>query len=141
MNKDLYLGIWELIPELCLYEFGSSPESGSYRIELDGERVRITIDWCMGAGAVPQSTGFGGPIDGSSQPLSAAAPAAGPDSFSITRIDARTLDSAAFRAGEPVAYARRVASADGRLLAVVQQARDPDGERYRNFQVYRRSSA
>lgn len=140
MNQtDLYVGRWELIPELCLYEFGSAPASGSYRIDLDGLQVQITIDWRMDADSTPQSTGFGGPIDGSTQPLSAAAPAAGLDSFSLTRIDSRTLDSAAFRAGEMIAYARRVASMDGRLLAVVQQARDPEGERYRNFQVYRRA--
>jgi hypothetical protein len=137
-NTDLYAGSWELIPELCLYEFGSAPAIGSYRIDLDEARAQITIEWRMSADTAVQSTGFGGPIDGSPQPLAATAPAAGPDSFSLTRVDERTLDSAAFRSGEQVASARRVASADGSLLAVVQQALDPDGTSYRNFQVYRR---
>lgn len=135
---DLYLGAWELIPELCLYEFGSAPTSGVYRISKEGRQLRITIEWRMDEESDPQSTGFGGPTDGSPQPLPAAAPASGPDSFTLTRVDERTLDSAALRGDEQVAYARRVASADGKLLAVMQEARDPDGVKYRNFQLYRR---
>jgi hypothetical protein len=138
MPRDLFVGHWELIPELCLYEFGSAPVSGAYRIEKEGTKLRITIEWRMDADADPQSTGFAAPADGSMQPLVAAAPASGPDSFSLSRVDQQTLDSAAFRDEEQVAYARRVASSDGQLLAVMQEARDPDGMRYRNFQVYRR---
>lgn len=137
---DLYLGEWELIPELCVYEFGSAPFTGAYRIVKQGRKIRITIEWSMNADAEPQSTGFEAPVDGSPQPVPAGATAAGPDTFTLTRVDERTLDSAAFRGEEQLAYARRVASADGTLLAVVQEARDPHGERYRNFQVYRRAA-
>ncbi len=42
---------------------------------------------------------------------------------------------------EMVSYARRVASADGTLLAVVQEGPQPNGGRFRNFQVYRRKTA
>lgn len=56
-------------------------------------------------------------------------------------MDGRTLDSAALRGGETIAYARRVASADGSLLAVVQEGARPQGGRFRNFQVYRRVAA
>lgn len=139
-SGDLFLGEWELIPELCLYEFGSAPVAGAYRIARDGKAVRITIEWRMDEESEPQSTGFGGPTDGSTQALPAVATATGPDSFTLTRVDARTLDSAALRGEERVAYARRVASADGDLLAVMQEAMDPEGVKYRNFQVYRRAS-
>lgn len=139
-SRDLYLGDWQLIPELCLYEFGSAPVSGAYRIASEGEKYRITIEWRMDAESEPQNTGFAAPADGSVQPLPAAASASGPDSFSLIRVDGRTLDSAAYRDGERVAYARRVASADGELLAVMQEALDPEGVRYRNFQVYRRAA-
>ena len=140
-TADLYLGDWELIPELCVYEFGSAPVTGAYLIAKQGRKLRITIEWSMSAGTEAQSTGFEAPPDGSPQPVPAGVTGSGPDTFTLTRVDERTLDSAAFRGEEQVAYARRVASVDGALLAVVQEARDPHGERYRNFQVYRRRGA
>ena len=56
----------------------------------------------------------------------------------MPRVDAWTLDSEALREGVVLAYGRRVADASGQLLAVMQEARLPDGGRLRNFQVYRR---
>ena len=61
------------------------------------------------------------------QPVANTGSGAGPDSFTLTRVDASTLDSAALRNGAVVAYARRVVSADGSLLAVVQEGPHPEG--------------
>jgi protein-disulfide isomerase-like protein with CxxC motif len=61
-----------------------------------------------------------------------------PDALTLTRIDAATLDSAALTAGQVVAFARRVASADGALLSAVQEQAAAEGRRTRNFQLYRR---
>lgn len=47
-------------------------------------------------------------------------------------------DSHVWLAGEAVRLARRVASADGSLLAVVQESRGAGTARARNFQLYRR---
>jgi hypothetical protein len=58
--------------------------------------------------------------------------------YTLSRIDHYTLDSAAFRAGAAIGYARRIASKDGTLLVVVQDGAREDGEKFRNFQVYRR---
>ena len=98
---DPFIGTWELVPELSLYETGA-----------------------------PQ------PLPGAE-----GAPPGAPDALTLTRIDDRTLDSAALRGGEVIAWARRVASRDGALLAVVQEATGADGRRTRNFQVYRRTAA
>lgn len=83
------------------------------------------------------STEFGGRAD--AVPISLPAAPGMPDAFTRTRIDAGTLDSAALRGGEQVAYARRVVTEDGSLMAVVQEHVAPNGQRLRNFQVYRRA--
>ncbi len=138
-GQDLYLGVWELLPELSIYQQGPMPASGRYTIERDGDALRLRVDWTMEPGGEPQSTVFGGPADGSPQPIPGAE-GPGPDAFSLTRVDERTLDSAALRGETTLAYARRVASADGHLLSVMQEGPTADGGRFRNFQVYRRRS-
>jgi hypothetical protein len=139
-ETDAFLGSWELVPELSLYEVGPTPASGRYEIAAVGaDELELSIGWTLEAGGPEHSTTFGGPPDGRAVPLAGAAEAGpGPDAFTLTRVDRRTLDSAALRAGTVVAFARRVASHDGRLLAVVQEGQRPDGTRFRNFQVYRR---
>lgn len=139
-TSDLYVGVWELVPELSLYEWGAPPASGVYEIERAANAVQVRVRWTMLADGPEQSTAFGGPLDGTPQALPAAESGGAPDAFSLTRVDERTLDSAALRAGAVVAYARRVASADGTLLAVVQEGQQPGG-RFRNFQIYRRRQA
>ncbi|MFO7169129.1 MAG: hypothetical protein DIU80_013990 [Chloroflexota bacterium] len=140
-TPDRYVGTWDLVPELSLYEFGPAPASGTYEIEQVEGGVQVRVSWTMQPDGPELSTAFGGPVDGAPQALPASSPAGAPDAFSLTRVDAHTLDSAALRGGAVVAYARRVASHDGALLAVVQEGSQPDGTRFRNFQVYRRRQA
>jgi hypothetical protein len=138
-EPDGFHGSWELVPELSIYELGPVPASGRYEIASVGDAgLEVSIRWTMEAGGPEHSTTFGGQPDGQPVALAGAGSGPGPDAFSLTRVDARTLDSAALRQGAVVAYARRVASHDGRLLAVVQEGPRPDGSRFRNFQVYRR---
>lgn len=85
-----------------------------------------------------KSTRFGGVADGSR--VASPASEVGPDGYSLTHVDDATLDSAAYRGTTRVAYARRVASNEGMLLAVVQESLAPDGTPLRNFQVYRRAA-
>lgn len=135
---DLFLGTWDLIPELSLYAAGSPPAAGRYTIAAapDGT-LQLSIAWQPAGSESWQQLGFGGPADGTPQPLPGASLGA-PDRFTLTRVDGRTLDSAAHSGEECVAWARRAASADGALLSVVQELRTADGSRVRNFQVYRR---
>lgn len=135
---DSYVGQWQLIPELSLYAVGPPPLSGTYQIVRQGDAVQVQLRWTMVPEGPEQTTAFGGPIDGTPQAIADAANGVGPDSFTVTRVDPSTLDSAALRNGAVVAYARRVVSADGHLLAVVQEGPHPDGGRVRNFQLYRR---
>ena len=138
-EADGFLGSWELVPELSLYEQGATPASGRYEIASGGAGgVEVSICWTMEEGGTEHATSFEGRTDGQPVPLPGGGSGAGPDAFALTRVDSRTLDSAALRQGTVVAFARRVASLDGQLLAVVQEAARPDGTRSRNFQLYRR---
>jgi hypothetical protein len=133
-----YMGAWELVPELSLYEFGPKPESCIYEIGIGGGGIRVVISWRMHPEGAESVTEFSGRPDGSVQRVSGSPPRGAPTEFSLTHVDAQTLDSAALLDGKVVASARRVASADGNLLAIAQEGAKPDGGRYRNFQVYRR---
>lgn len=137
LSSDLFLGTWILLPELSLYQVGAPPQRGTYVITEHGGIVHFRIDWVPAEGGPERTLSFSGPPDGVVQPASAPAPGA-PDSFSVVRVDHRTLDSSAFAAGQVVAYARRIVSSDGELLAVVQQGTAPGQGLFRNFQVYRR---
>jgi hypothetical protein len=142
-DLDRFLGTWELIPELSLYEGGKPPAEGRHVIEPAGEgAVHIRLRWRMPDAAEWQEVVFGGPTDGTPQllPNRPALPGA-PDRFTITRVDAGTLDSATALGAQEIASVHRVASKDGELLAVLQVFRAAAGSRVRNVQVYRRERA
>lgn len=135
-----YVGEWVLIPELSLYASGVAPIAGRYTIaRADDDQLAVEVVWRMPDDTADRSTRFGGIADGSRVALPASE--VGPDAYSLTHVDASTLDSAAYRGTTRLAYARRVVSADGALLAVVQEALMPEGMPVRNFQVYRRAAA
>ena len=110
--SDLFLGSWVLVPELSLYDFGSPPLSGVYEISGSGSTLQFRISWIPGDGGPERSIDYAGPADGSPQIVVPDGPAAS-DSFQVIRINDRTLDTTAFRNGETLAYARRVASHRG----------------------------
>lgn len=134
MSDHLYLGRWELVPELSLYASGETPRQGTYVLEATADGVSVTIEWVDAEGEAGAAT-YGGPIDGSEIELEAP----GNPRLTLTHVDETTLDSAVFVDGAEVAWAQRRASRDGELLAVVQSGRTPAGEPFRNFQVYRRA--
>lgn len=134
-----YLGEWTLIPELSLYVSGVPPIAGRYTIALVGDNhLALEVVWRMPDDTTDKSTRFGGIADGSRVALPASE--VGPDAYSLTHVDESILDSAAYRGTTRLAYARRVVSDDGTLLAVVQETIAPDGTPVRNFQTYRRTA-
>jgi hypothetical protein len=141
-GPDRFLGTWMLVPELCLYESGPVPASGVYEIAQRDGVVEFGVRWTMEAGGQEFSATFAGPSDATAQslPLPDGAPQGTPDGLRITRVNASTLDSEALVGDSVVAYARRAASSDGALLAVVQESRSGGGRGPRNFQVYRRAA-
>lgn len=134
-----YIGEWELIPELSLYASGVPPATGRYVIMAASDgHLALEVRWRMPGDTADRSTRFGGLADGS--PVALPPSELGPDAFSLTHVDNSTLDSAAFRGAARLAYARRVVSADGTLLAVVQETIDSNGAPVRNFQLHRRAT-
>lgn len=132
-NRFLYEGEWELVPELSLYEQSNPPRSGTYRIRREGETVSFALNWTTIDGK-RHEIAFSGAADGRREAL----PAPPGTEVSYLHVDGSTLDSSVFAGGHRTVYARRKASADGLLLAVVQETRRPDGTTSRNFQVYRK---
>lgn len=132
-SPDRFLGRWLLVPELSLYEYGPVPASGECTIARDGRLLAISSSLALANGASVNES-FSGREDGSWQPHDGP----GAEAYTVNRIDANTLDSAAFRAGASIGYSRRVASDDGMLLVVVQDGARDNGDKFRNFQVYRR---
>ena len=135
-SPDRFLGRWLLVPELSLHEYGPVPTGGEYRIEQEDRLIRITARWSWANGSTFDEQ-FVGKDDGSWQPHDGP----GAEAYTINRIDANTLDSAAFRAGASIGYSHRVASHDGTLLVVVQDGARENGDKFRNFQLYRRADA
>ncbi len=128
-----YCGNWLLLPELSFYEEGEPPESGFYHIQVDDDRASFALRWTP-KGKAEVALSFGGPLDG--QPRSVDQPPGAQASYS--HISPWVLDSAMFMGGKQLMYARRQASKDGQLLAVLQTGLRGDGSPYRNTQVYRR---
>ena len=136
MDDDPFSAVWRLVPELCLYEEGEPPLTGTYTIRLTGDEVTISIEW-LGVDEQQHQVQFGGPTDGTLNESDSDA-SRGVTHFSMTRMGPSILDSRAFVNDEEVSYARRCVSEDGQLLTSVQQGRRADGSSFRNFQVYRR---
>ncbi|MEM1302244.1 MAG: hypothetical protein AAGH17_06665 [Pseudomonadota bacterium] len=123
-----------MLPELSFYEEGDAPKLGRYNIDVVENDVVFSVQWTDDSG--DHEISFGGPLDGQLYPTDLA-----PNSFtSFTQIDDSTLESAVVMNDVEVAYARRQASIDGDLLAVLQVNRKPDGSIVRITQVYRRDS-
>lgn len=132
MNTLNYLGIWILIPELSIYQTGQPPWSGRYTISGNETEVHFDIEW-VDVNGDEHSLVFGGTHDGTRYPITAP----GVTEVSFTVVDDHTLDSSAYCKGEVVMTARRVASKDGKLLAVSQVIHSAT-HTTSNFQVYRR---
>ncbi|MFQ5622265.1 MAG: hypothetical protein ACE5FS_02610 [Paracoccaceae bacterium] len=134
--KDSFVGAWDLVPELCQYQDGLPPQSGTYDISLNGEVAEFRLSW-IDHDARPHELEFAGPVDGSVRPVNGVPS----NEVSFNRVDERTLDSSAYHDGREITYERHRASDDGSLMVVVQVHRHPEGPSTRNFQVYRRRSA
>jgi len=130
VSTDAYLGKWELIPELCIYDRGEAPTRGLYTIAEAAGVVSISISWIDVEGE-EHSISFSGASDGS--PQSTSAP--GLTHMTISRMSANTLDSAAFNGEDQTMYARRVAHDN--LLSTLQRITSENGT-FSIFQVYKR---
>jgi hypothetical protein len=136
-NVHGFIGTWVLRPEKSRYELGQPPQTGSYTIEEDGDGLTITMDWVAADGKAYHQVYRGIP-DGKSYPYDEN-PAV--DAFSMTAVDARTLDTEATKDAQVVSYARRVLSEDGQIMTVTMSGNTPQGTAYTNLAIYERQPA
>lgn len=139
-----FLGVWELDPSRSVYEVGGAPQRATYVLEAvdhEGTRaLRVAMAWISAEGE-PLSLALVTHVDGIARPITTEAkpaptgdadatedderpssvrPPAPVDTLGFDLVDPRTLDSIAYRLGEPRAHVRRTLSEDGRELHVVQ---------------------
>ncbi|MCB9635140.1 MAG: hypothetical protein H6721_23695 [Sandaracinus sp.] len=146
---DPFLGVWQLDPSRSVYEVGGAPQRATYvleTVEQDGvTALRVAMAWVSAEGE-SLSLALVAPVDGVARPISAPTPPpsaeatpeederpssirppAPVDTLAMSLVDARTLDSTAFRGEETRAHVRRTLSEDGRELHVVQTFTMDDG--------------
>jgi len=131
---DAFVGKWKLDPTQNNYELGEPPQSGTYQIEPKDDGYLITMAWVTSDGQEMKMSYEGTP-DGVEYAYENPAIA---DVMSMTRVDEHTLDSAAFKGGMRIAYARRQLSKDLKTMTVTQSGLKPDGVEFNNVSVYRR---
>jgi hypothetical protein len=129
----LHLGTWQLVPELSHYDQGGPPDTGTYRIEADGNILRFHISWQ--AGGKDHAVIFAAPLDGREIPSEFP----GIDSFAVLLEGPKSLVSTATASGRVVMRARRLVSDDGALMSIRQDNIGADGSTSGSFQVYRRA--
>lgn len=131
--EHTYSATWELIPELSFYQEGEAPQSGLYEISVHDNVASFSIKWTTIDGE-EKSIDFAGPLDGKQHDVEQSPGV----KASYIRVNSQTLDSKMYMNDIELAYARRLVSNDGTLMAVLQTGIRPDGSSYRNTQVYRK---
>jgi hypothetical protein len=122
-TNDPFIGRWAFNPEKSRYEFGPMPDNAFYTIEPHGEGYRIVMEWDSADGEHHEQA-YDGIPDGKEYPYEG-----GPvDAVSMTRVDDRTLDSAAKKEGKVISFATRVLSEDRRAMEITMSGALPDGK-------------
>ena len=132
---DPFIGLWHFDEASADYQLGSPPHNASYDITTDGQRYTMTMRWTTAEGHTIEQAYVAIP-DGVQYEFS---DSPGIDSFDMTRVDARTLDTTARKDGAVVSHASRVLSPDGNTMTITTEMVIPNGDRYTNLAVYVRS--
>lgn len=131
-----FLGQWILDVDLCDYEQGEPPKSGSYRIEQKGDALVFHMSWVDAVDEL-NNMSFQGKPDGVPEPFDGGPLA---DALSITSPSEHRLDSFAFRDGEILMVATRRLSEDGLTMTIEQTVNLPDGTSPSNRSIYRKAN-
>jgi hypothetical protein len=134
---DPFVGLWLFDEDSAQYQLGSPPHDASYNISTDGEFYTMTMRWTTAEGHTIEQAYKGLP-DGQDYAFE---DSPGVDSFSMTRVDARTLDTTARKDGQVVSHARRVLSDDGNTMTITTDVHTPQGQHFTNVAIYLRAPA
>ena len=130
---DPFVGAWELDPSTLAYEHGRPGKRAVYVVEAlaDGLVFRLEYDDADGK---PAQVEYGGPLDGSEQPLAGAPGLA----LVLLRDGPRSIESRLLRDGAVIDRWTREISADGERMEVTQHVAKPGGGVLLNRSTYRR---
>ncbi len=134
MNPDPFIGTWELDPETLDYQFGRPGRRATYIIEAVPGGLMFHLD-AEDADQKPIKVSYGGALDGREQPL-----AGGAAALVLTRLDENLIESALKREGKIVDRWTREMLPDRKTMKITQHVVRPDGERFLNTGIYRKTS-
>lgn len=126
-----FFGKWELIPELCQYWKDVSPDSCTYGILEQGDRIAISISWTTRNET--HEISFSAASDGTIESASDEGPA-----HRLWVIDDHQLEGMAILENNTKSFASRRVSHDGQSMSIMQTSTTLDYPTNHIFQVYRR---
>jgi predicted RNA-binding protein with PUA domain len=132
--ENPFVGVWYLDPSQSKYEVGLPPQSATYRIDRDGERMKFSANWVTADGETKQVT-FSGIADGTDHPHANPALAI---TLKIAIVDARTLETTIKKNKKEISRARRLLSSDCNIMTIEQWALNEKKLWHRNISVYKR---
>jgi len=105
---DKQSGTWKMNPAKSTYSPGPAPKSITVKVDSDADNIKLSSDGIDAAGN-PTHVEFTAKYDGKDYPITGVPNA---DTIALKRIDARTTESTAKKAGEVVMIVRSVVSKD-----------------------------
>ena len=128
---EKFLGKWTLVPEKSDYGLGQPPQSGTYEIVQEGERVSFLMDWIDHEGE-HKTMSFSEVCDGKLHPYEGEGPV---DQISLTLEGDSFLNSQARAGGAVVMDATRELLSET-SMKVIMGGPLPDGTAYQNIAFY-----
>lgn len=132
-----WFGLWRLNLQRSTYRPSPPPyRRATYRIEPQGERVRVVYDMVRPRGGLTHLE-WTGAFDGRDYPVQGVEEAV---TYAYRRIDDRTYDVVTKVDGRAAATSRVVLSADGRSITTTTAGRDSRGVDVTTITVYERQA-
>lgn len=128
-----FLASWQLFPEKCNYEFGTTPKSGTYKIDSlqQGKLLSFTLNWISQDGEAFYSQ-YNVLPNNEKQPYDNQDFA---DSVAANVVNASTLVVAFFKNDNQILKVTHEILANG-FLKLSQEGLKEDGETFLNVEVY-----
>ena len=132
-DDDPVIGTWILAVEKSIYDPGPAPRSQTRIYEAHQDGVKATINTIDAAGRSSKVL-YIADYDSMEYPLVGTVPGQG-DALALVQLDPLLLEGIVTHAGRPIAFARRVISADGQTMTITIRQADAGGI---NVAVYER---
>lgn len=133
-GKDPWVGTWKLNLAKSTYSPGPAPKSSTVTIAASEGGIKVTVDTVPATGAAQHWT-VTAKFDGKDNPVTGNPNA---DSQAFKKIDDRSYEATAKKAGKTTTTSRVVISADGKTRTNSQTGTDPQGKPMKNTLVFDR---